>query len=91
MVGLFDLVGTHPDFQGNGLGKAMMAEGRRRMQAASMRRAVLGFDPNNVAAVALYTSPTECAPSFLFFVRPKTEPPGMTEIYQGGSVFGRLQ
>jgi ribosomal protein S18 acetylase RimI-like enzyme len=26
-VGLFDLVGTHPDFQGNGLGKAMMAEG----------------------------------------------------------------
>ena len=64
-MGLFDLVGTHPDFEGNGLGKAVMAEGRRRMQAASMRRAVLGFDPNNVAAVALYTSPTECTPSFL--------------------------
>nr|MDQ2999218.1 GNAT family N-acetyltransferase [Chloroflexota bacterium] len=49
-------VGTHPDFQGQGLGKAVMAEGLRRMQAAGMRRAVVGFDPNNAAALALYTS-----------------------------------
>jgi mycothiol synthase len=55
-VGLFEPVGTHPDFQGQGLGKAVMAEGMRRMQAAGMRRAVVGFDPNNVAALALYTS-----------------------------------
>jgi mycothiol synthase len=55
-VGLFEPVGTHPDFQGKGLGKAVMAEGLRRMQAAGMRRAVVGFDPNNVAALALYTS-----------------------------------
>lgn len=55
-VGLFEPVGTHPDFQGQGLGKAVMAEGLRRMQAAGMRRAVLGFDPNNVAALALYTA-----------------------------------
>ena len=55
-VGLFEPVVTHPDFQGKGLGKAVMAEGLHRMKAAGMRRAILGFDPNNVAALALYTS-----------------------------------
>jgi GNAT superfamily N-acetyltransferase len=55
-VGLFEPVGTHPDFQGLGLGKAVMAEGLHRMQAAGMRRAIVGFDPNNRAALALYTS-----------------------------------
>jgi ribosomal protein S18 acetylase RimI-like enzyme len=55
-VGLFEPVGTHPDFQGRGLGKAVMAEGMRRMKAAGMNRAVVGFDPNNAAALALYTS-----------------------------------
>lgn len=55
-VGLFEPVATHPDFQRLGLGKAVMAEGMRRMQAAGMERAILGFDPNNVAARALYTS-----------------------------------
>ena len=55
-IGLFEPVATHPDFQGQGLGKAVMAEGLRRMYAAGMRRAILGFDPNNAAALALYTS-----------------------------------
>ncbi len=55
-VGLFEPVGTHPDFQGKGLGKAVMAEGLRRMKGAGMRRAIVGFDPNNAAALALYTS-----------------------------------
>ena len=55
-VGLFEPVGTYPDFQGKGLGKAVMAEGMRRMKAAGMRRAVVGFDPSNAAALALYTS-----------------------------------
>jgi GNAT superfamily N-acetyltransferase len=55
-VGLFEPVATHPDFQRLGLGKAVMIEGMRRMRAAGMRRAELGFDPNNVAARALYTS-----------------------------------
>lgn len=55
-VGLFEPVDTHPDFQRKGLGKAVMAEGMRRMKAAGMRRAIVGFDPNNVAALALYTS-----------------------------------
>jgi GNAT superfamily N-acetyltransferase len=56
VVGLFEPVATHPDFQGRGLGKAVMAEGMRRMKAAGMKRAVLGFDPHNVAARALYTA-----------------------------------
>jgi ribosomal protein S18 acetylase RimI-like enzyme len=55
-VGLFEPVATHPDFQGKGLGKAVMAEGLRRMKAAGMRHAILGFDPTNAAALALYTS-----------------------------------
>jgi mycothiol synthase len=55
-VGLFEPVATHPDFQGQGLGKAVMAEGLRRMQAAGMRRTIVGFDPANAAALALYTS-----------------------------------
>jgi GNAT superfamily N-acetyltransferase len=55
-VGLFEPVATHAEFQRMGLGKAVMAEGLRRMRAAGMRRAILGFDPNNVAARALYTA-----------------------------------
>lgn len=55
-VGLFEPVATHPDFQGKGLGKAVMTEGLRRMKAAGMQRAVVGFDPTNVAALALYTA-----------------------------------
>ena len=55
-VGLFEPVATHPDFQGKGLGKAVMAEGLRRMKAAGMQWAIVGFDPTNVAALALYTS-----------------------------------
>ena len=62
-TGLFEPVGTHPDFQGAGLGKAVMAEGLRRMKAAGMRSAQVGFDPNNAAALALYTAmefPASC-------------------------------
>ena len=55
-VGLFEPVATHRAFQGRGLGKAVMVEGLRRMRAAGMQRAILGFDPNNAAARALYTS-----------------------------------
>jgi mycothiol synthase len=55
-VGQFEPVGTHSDFQRQRLGKAVMSEGLRRMKAAGIRRAIVGFDPNNVAALALYTS-----------------------------------
>ena len=36
-VGLFEPVGTHPDYQRKGLGKAVMQEGLRRMQAGGMK------------------------------------------------------
>ncbi|MEZ4617399.1 MAG: GNAT family N-acetyltransferase [Caldilineaceae bacterium] len=55
-VGLFEPVATHPDFQGQGLGKAVITEGLHRMKLAGMTRAIVGFDPNNKAALALYTS-----------------------------------
>jgi ribosomal protein S18 acetylase RimI-like enzyme len=55
-VGLFEPVATHPAFQRQGLGQAVMAEGLRRMRAAGMRQAVLGFDPHNRPARALYAS-----------------------------------
>jgi ribosomal protein S18 acetylase RimI-like enzyme len=55
-VGLFEPVGTHPSFQKMGLGKAVMYEGLRRMQAAGMRTAIVGTGADNVAAIALYRS-----------------------------------
>ncbi|NJN82517.1 MAG: GNAT family N-acetyltransferase [Caldilineaceae bacterium] len=69
-VGLFEPVATHPDFQGRGLGKAVMAEGLRRMKAAGMARAIVGFDPANAAARALYTSlGFHAACNFLVYVK----------------------
>jgi len=55
-VGMFEPVGTRPDFQGKSLGKAVMAEGLRRMKAAGMQRAIVGFDPDNAAARGLYSA-----------------------------------
>ena len=66
-VGLFEPVGTHPDFQGRDLGKAVMAEGLRCMKAAGMRQAVVGFDPSNRSALALYTSMGFRASSYFTF------------------------
>lgn len=68
-VGLFEPVGTHPDFRGKGLGKAVMTEALRRMKAAGMRRAIVGFDPNNAAALALYTSLGFKASCYFIFPR----------------------
>ena len=55
-VGLFEPVGVHPDFQGRGLGKALMLEGLRRLQADGMRRAIVSTESDNAAAVGLYRS-----------------------------------
>jgi GNAT superfamily N-acetyltransferase len=66
-VGLFEPVGTHPDFRGKGLGKAVMAEALRRMKAAGMRRAIVGFDPSNAAALALYTAMGFSASAYFVF------------------------
>lgn len=55
-VGLFEPVGTHPDFQRKGLGKAVLYEGLRRMQAAGMTKAIVSTPASNAPAIALYQS-----------------------------------
>jgi mycothiol synthase len=55
-VGLFEPVGTHPDFQQKGLGKAVVLEGLRRMKASGMTIAIVGAEHDNPAAQRLYLS-----------------------------------
>lgn len=55
-VGLFEPVGTHPDFQRKGLGRAVMCEGLRRMKAAGMTTAIVCAECDNPAAIGLYES-----------------------------------
>jgi mycothiol synthase len=55
-VGLFEPVGTHPDFQRKGLGKAVMLEGLHRMQAGGMKQAIVSTFEDNLAAIKLYES-----------------------------------
>jgi len=53
-VGLFEPVGTHPDFQRQGLGKAVMMEGIRRMQVRGMKQAIVSTYEDNDPALRLY-------------------------------------
>jgi len=53
-VGLFEPVGTHPDFQRRGLGKAVMTEALRRLQACGMERAIVSTTAENTAGIKLY-------------------------------------
>jgi ribosomal protein S18 acetylase RimI-like enzyme len=55
-VGLFEPVGAHPDFQRRGLGKAVMAEGLRRMRKEGLLSAIVGAEYDNPAALGLYRS-----------------------------------
>lgn len=55
-VGLFEPVGTHPDFQRQGLGRAVVLEGLRRMKAGGMESAIVCAEHDNVAAIKLYES-----------------------------------
>jgi ribosomal protein S18 acetylase RimI-like enzyme len=55
-VGLFEPVGTHPDFQRKGFGKAVMRESLRRMRASGMESAIVCAYSDNVAAQKLYSS-----------------------------------
>ena len=55
-VGLFEPVGTHPDFQRQGLAKAILAEGMRRMMAYGMRTAIVCAEHDNLPARRLYQS-----------------------------------
>jgi ribosomal protein S18 acetylase RimI-like enzyme len=55
-VGLFEPVGTHPAYRQQGLGKAVLLEGLRRMGACGMRTAAVCAESDNPAALALYRS-----------------------------------
>jgi len=56
--GLFEPVGVHQDFQRRGIGKALMAEGMRRMLDAGMTRAMVEHESEdaNPASSALYAA-----------------------------------
>jgi ribosomal protein S18 acetylase RimI-like enzyme len=53
-IGNFEPVGTHGDYQRRGLGRAVMLEGLRRMQAQGMTMAKVGTGATNTPAIRLY-------------------------------------
>jgi ribosomal protein S18 acetylase RimI-like enzyme len=55
-IGEFEPVGTHPDHQRRGLGRAIMRAGLRRMRAAGLRDAMVFSLRSNRASEALYRS-----------------------------------
>lgn len=55
-VGLFEPVGTHPDFQRKGMGSALMLESLRRMKANGVETAIVCAEYDNGAAIRLYES-----------------------------------
>lgn len=55
-VGLFEPVGTHPDFQRKGLGKAVMREALERLRQRGMAQAILTTPQDNLPATQLYQS-----------------------------------
>jgi mycothiol synthase len=55
-VGHFEPVGTHPDYQGRGLGKNLLHEGLRRLKSEGMREADVFTNHDNQAAIRLYES-----------------------------------
>jgi ribosomal protein S18 acetylase RimI-like enzyme len=54
--GHFEPVGTAPDFQGKGLGKAVLPEAMRRLKNAGMRQVSVLTAETNLPACALYRS-----------------------------------
>jgi mycothiol synthase len=55
-TGLFEPVGTRAAYRGQGLGKAVIAEALRRLQAQSARLAIVYTNDTNAAAIRLYES-----------------------------------
>lgn len=53
-VGYFEPVGTHPDFQRLGLGRAVLVESMRRMQAVGLQFASVCCEAADPRAVAFY-------------------------------------
>ncbi|HEX6290632.1 MAG TPA: N-acetyltransferase [Herpetosiphonaceae bacterium] len=55
-LGEFEPVGTRPAYRGQGLGKAVMLEGLRRLQERGAQSALVYSEGNNVASNRLYQS-----------------------------------
>ncbi len=55
-VGLFEPVGTHPDYQRKGLGRAVVLKGLSRLSERRMKQAIVSTYEDNVAAIKLYES-----------------------------------
>ena len=55
-IGLFEPVGTHPDFHRRGLGKSLLFEGLRRLRSGGMHEAGVCTLSSNLAAIHLYES-----------------------------------
>lgn len=53
-IGVFEPVGTHPGQQRRGLGRAVLAEGLRRLRGLGAEKAFVGSNFDNVASNALY-------------------------------------
>ncbi len=53
-VGLFEPMGTHPDFQRKGLGRAVMLEGLLRLKRHGMKSAIVSTFEDNPPAIKLY-------------------------------------
>jgi GNAT superfamily N-acetyltransferase len=78
-TGLFEPVGTHPDHQRQGLGRAVLLEGLRRMAARGMRTAEVSAYDDNAAARGLYRSVGFRADGELLnYARPLRGPSGNT-------------
>jgi len=55
-VGLFEPVGTHPNFQRKGLGRAVMLEALRHLKEHGMQQAIVCTGDDNLPAIRLYES-----------------------------------
>ncbi len=55
-VGLFEPVGTHPEYQHMGLGRAVMQEGLYRLKERGMKSAIVSTFEDNQSALNLYQS-----------------------------------
>lgn len=70
-TGLFEPVGTHPDHQRRGVGRALMAAGLRHMASVGLATAMVCFEGDNSGSRALYLgSGFEIAHEIIDYTKP---------------------